>query len=145
MRAEILDIEDKYAALKSKYESTALLLHQYTGQPIDQTIYGATSNYHDVILNEEIISEGEIITAGEIITDGGSYPAYAESYQPETVIYGTPAQGLEPTEIQSTNPSTAAFPNFAPCHKRHPAQAKKNYRFQTTREAADVTTLAISN
>ena len=82
MRAEILDIEDKYAALKSKYESTALLLQQFTGQPIDQTVYGATSNYHDVILNEEIIS------GGEIITDSGSYP----SYQPETVIYGTPVQ-----------------------------------------------------
>lgn len=86
MRAEILDIEDKYAALKSKYESTALALHQYTGQPIDQTMYSATSNYHDVILNEEIIS------GGEIITDGGAYPTHVESYQTENVIYGSPIQ-----------------------------------------------------
>ena len=86
MRAEILDIEDKYAALQSKYESTALLLHQYTGQPIDQTIYGATSNYHDVILSEEIISNGEITTGD------GIYQPNIESYQPGTVVYGTPVQ-----------------------------------------------------
>ena len=97
MRAEILDIEDKYAALKSKYESTALLLHEYTGQPIDQTLYGATSNYHDVILSEEIIPGGEIVTGGEIITGGGVitggiHQPNIESYQPGTVIYGTPVQ-----------------------------------------------------
>ena len=92
MRAEILDIEDKYAALKSRYESTALALHQFTGDPIDQTMYGATSNYHDVILNEEIISGGEIISDGQIITNGGSYSTQVESYSPENVIYGTPVQ-----------------------------------------------------
>jgi len=86
LRAEILDIEDKYAVLQSKYESTATELHQYTGAPIDQTMYGATSNYHDVILNQEIISHGEIIA------DNGSYPGYVESYPSEQVIYGNPVQ-----------------------------------------------------
>ncbi len=96
MRAEILDIEDKYAALKSKYESTALRLHEYTGEPIDQTLYSSTSNYHDVILNEEIISDGEFIT------DGGVYSTHVdqthiESYPSESVIYGdTPAYNYSP-------------------------------------------------
>lgn len=80
LRAEILDIEDKYAVLQSRYESTATELHQYTGAPIDQTMYGATSNYHDVILNQEIIS------------DNGAYPGYVESYPSEQVIYGNSVQ-----------------------------------------------------
>ena len=86
LRAEILDIEDKYAVLQSKYESTATELHHFNGQPIDQTMYGATSNYHNVILNEEIISNGEIIT------DHGSYPGYVESYPTGEVIYGNTIQ-----------------------------------------------------
>ena len=86
LRAEILDIEDKYAVLQSQYESTASELHQYNGAPIDQTMYGTSSNYHDVILNQEIISNGEIIT------DHGAYPGYVESYPTEQVIYGNPVQ-----------------------------------------------------
>ena len=58
LRAEILDIEDKYAVLQSRYESTALELNQFTGAPIDQTMYNAPSNYRNVILNEQIISNG---------------------------------------------------------------------------------------
>ena len=88
LRAEILDIEDKYAVLQSQYESTASQLHQFNGVPIDQTMYGATSNYQDVILNQEIISNGEILT------NHGAYPGYVESYPTEQVIYGSPVQSI---------------------------------------------------
>ena len=86
LRAEILDIEDKYAVLQSRYESTATELHQFTGAPIDQTMYGASSNYQGVILNEQVISNGQIIT------NQGSYPGYVESYPTEQVIYGNSVQ-----------------------------------------------------
>ena len=86
LRAEILDIEDKYAVLQSKYESTASELHQYNGVPIDQTMYGTPSNYHGVVLNQEIIS------SGEVITNNGAYPGYVESYPTDQVIYGNSVQ-----------------------------------------------------
>ena len=103
LRAEILDIEDKYAVLQSQYESTALALHQFNGQPIDQTVYGATSNYHDVVLNQEIISDGAIIPDGTIISDG----AYGDTYPTDGVIYGTPVPSYpQGTGIVVENPIT---------------------------------------
>jgi hypothetical protein len=63
MRAEILDIEDKYAALRSKYEANAIRLHELTGEPIDQTIYSQPSNYQDIVLEDEYL-DGMIIDEG---------------------------------------------------------------------------------
>ena len=102
MRAEILDIEDKYVALQSKYESTALRLHEFTGEPIDQTLYGATSNYHDVILSEEIISNGAAYPTQ--VGPTHTAPIYVDqthidSYPPENVIYDS-----TPTHSYSTAP-----------------------------------------
>ena len=102
MRAEILDIEDKYVALQSKYELTALRLHEFTGEPIDQTLYGATSNYHDVILSEEIISNGAAYPTQ--VGPTHTAPIYVdqthiESYPPENVIYDS-----TPTHSYSTAP-----------------------------------------
>ena len=99
LRAEILDIEDKYAVLQSRYETTASELHQYNGQPIDQTMYGASSNYHNVILNQGI-NQG-VISDGEIISDNGVYPGYVESYPTEEVIYGSPVQSFPQGYSQS--------------------------------------------
>jgi len=79
------------------------------GQPIDQTVYGATSNYQDVVLNQGIISDGAIVSDGAIISDGTiiSDGAYGGSYPTDGVIYGTPVPSYpQGTGIVVENPIT---------------------------------------
>lgn len=97
MRAEILDIEDKYAALKSRYEANAIRLHSLTGEPIDQTIYSQESNYQDVVLEDEFLNE-------MIIDEGysSSAPIVDESglllSAPQTIVQPGYNGGIVPAE-----------------------------------------------
>jgi hypothetical protein len=114
MRAEILDIEDKYAALKSKYESNAIRLHELTGEPIDATVYSQQSNYHDVILNEQIIGD-EIISSGngmgEIVIEDG-YSSGAPIFVYESGLPLTGPQTIVQPGIPMSSGQTLITPNM---------------------------------
>ena len=113
LRAEILDMEDKYAFLQARYQSTASELHQFTGAPVDQTMYGTPSHYQDVILNQQIISNGEIIS------DNGAYPGYVESYPSQEVIYGSPLQSYpQGSGIIIDDPSRTTWHSVQPRSNR---------------------------
>lgn len=108
MRAEILDIEDKYAALKSKYESQAIRLHELTGEPVDITSYSMSTNYHDNVIGDGIIIEDGTIVGGETIVSDGvilSQPHHGQfdHSNPQVIIEegGSPILHTPQTQIRS--------------------------------------------
>ncbi len=114
LRAEILDLEDKYYALKSQYESEI----GSTGNVVTSGIVGSgIISSSPVIMDSSPILQGDVIYEDQIIdgtvvpgtvvpttvvpTDGGVY----YEGQPVPAIQPTPA-GAVPGTIDSNQPST---------------------------------------
>ncbi len=77
LRAEILDLEDQYYEMKSKYESTLRQLRECRGEPIDQMD-------SDIIYEDYTPMDGEIIeySDGIIIESPSSNPSIQPSVDP---------------------------------------------------------------
>lgn len=92
MRAEIVDVENKYAQLQSKYESTAAELSEYTGQPVDMTF-----------IDDPTISDDSLYLGDPVLIDGETY---YEGAAPGEMIYDSaPGYQSSPTLIAPADPS----------------------------------------
>ena len=101
MRAEIVDVENKYAELQSKYESTAAELSEYTGQPVDMTF----------IDNPAFIHEG-MYPGDPVVIDGEVY--YEDAAPGEVINETAPGNQASPTLIAPADQSNATGSGVKP-------------------------------
>ncbi|MEL7497605.1 MAG: hypothetical protein AAFN77_08340 [Planctomycetota bacterium] len=131
LRAEILDLEDRNAILRARYEKTATELATYNGQPIDMTDIVSPGDYANVVIEEvgapfgsEVVYPGEIIYSGEVIT-GESHRANSNPVvaQPQN---GGLGQKVESVPVESV-PQTRQ-PSII---NRRPVQSRQPERLPT--------------